>query len=796
MKSYLKFLSRNKLYTAIEAVGLVVSLAFVIVIGASLRDQLRIAEDVPGGKNLYILGPQSMPYLEYRDKETLASLPEIEEAAAFILPKLSVQAGDESSRMPVLIADTRLLDLLHLRVTEGSIQSLSGGQGIALSESAAARLFPFTEALGQHIGIGFEGYGEYGSEKETAEIVAILEDADYSILDSFDVFCPMEAGLAAPMAIRASNMRETGVGETVHVLASMVGGTDLAAFSEKMISLVGPTLDRQDGEDMMATEYRELFFSSTDISGIRQGNRLYLNVLIVLGLVLLLSAILNYMNLCSAVSGARAKEMATRRLLGEGRARVFGRILLESIVFTAVCYVLAILLAWAIVPYLNSIRPEGIPVAFRVYPGPVFWLFSVAIVLLTGGLAGFLPAWMLSSFQPIEVISGNIRKRLKLGFNKACIVAQTVLAVVLVCMALAFQAQLRHLETLDVGISPAENLFYYHPSSSDSREVHVLGDKFSTLPGVRRIGYTDGIPTHLNSITVGPLEGTSINLIVCDTLAFKMLGFRVKEGFTQVKPKTFWPTEELANEGGVNRDNPDIDRILPSERDATSEIGGILETFRRFAANMEDPYARYFSQTFPGVLITSSQEYLNGILIETGSDHAAFKREFSSIVTQFYKETTGYYDLGNSWDNQCGYLQEIFAADYADLHRYTKIVTLFALVAVFLAMLGLVAMSTWFAVRNSKDIAIRKVFGSEMKGETLRSIRSYMVLILVAIAVGIPVSILLVGRFLERYAERITGYGWIFVTAALFAVFIAFVSVLWQTLKAGRTNPAEELKKE
>ena len=124
MKSYLKFLSRNKLYTAIEAVGLVVSLAFVIVIGASLRDQLRVAKDVPGGKNLYILGPQSMPYLEYRDKETLASLPEIEEAAAFILPKLSVQAGEESSRMPVLIADTRLLDLLHLRVTEGSIQSL------------------------------------------------------------------------------------------------------------------------------------------------------------------------------------------------------------------------------------------------------------------------------------------------------------------------------------------------------------------------------------------------------------------------------------------------------------------------------------------------------------------------------------------------------------------------------------------------------------------------------------------------------------------------------------------------
>ena len=153
-------------------------------------------------------------------------------------------------------------------------------------------------------------------------------------------------------------------------------------------------------------------------------------------------------------------------------------------------------------------------------------------------------------------------------------------------------------------------------------------------------------------------------------------------------------------------------------------------------------------------------------------------------------------NLGNTWDNQCGYLKEVFAADYADLHRYTKIVTLFALVAVFLAMLGLIAMSTWFAARNSKDIAIRKVFGSEMKGETLRTIRSYMVLILVAVAVGIPVSIYLVGRFLERYAERITGYWWIFVCAAVFVALVSLLSVLWQTLKAARTNPAIELKKE
>ena len=779
MKSYLKYLSRNKLYTAIEAVGLIVSLATFIVIGSSLIDQLRIAKDSPGSENLFVLGPQSMPYVEYREMEALTSMPEIEEIAAFIPSRLTVMAGEAYTRVPVLIADTHLLSLLHLNVTEGSIQSLQNGLGIALSESAAARFFPFTDALGQRISIGNEGYGRYGQEKESAEVVAIIEDADYSILDSFDVFCPMESDLAAPKAIRASNIRQTGFGLTVHALASMVEGADLEDFSEKYISLMGPKMDRKEDETLMATEYRELYFSPVDISGIRQGNRLYLYVLAILGLVLLLSAVLNYTNLCTAISGGRAKEMATRRLLGENRKRLFGRILMESVLFTAGCCILAIVLALAIVPYLNSIRPEGIPVEFRVFNGPGFWLFSVATVLLIGGIAGLLPAWMLSSFQPIEVLSGNIRRRLKMGFNKACIIVQTVLAIVLVSAAVALQSQLQHLETLDIGISPQEDLFYFHPSWYYSKEVHLLGDKLSSLPYVKHICYTDGIPTHIRSISPGP-SGSIIQQIDCDTLAFNLLGFRVKEQNSGVKPGTFWPTVELANAGDAQE----------------TEIGGILESFRRLAVNAEDPYARYASHLFPAVNIPFSSDDLTGILIQTGPDHEAFKKEFTKTVTDHYKETVGVPELVNNWEIQCGYLEDIFAADYADLHRYTKIITLFALMAVFLAMLGLVAMSTWFASRNTKDIAIRKVFGSEMKEETLRTIRSYMFLTLISIAIGIPVAIVLVEEYLERYAERITGYWWIFACAAVFAIVISLISVLWQTLKAAKTNPAIELKKE
>ena len=798
MKSYLKFLSRNKLYTAIEAVGLAVSLAFVIVIGFSIWDQLMIAKRVPGAQNLYLLGPQSNPSMEYRDKQALESIPEIHEMAAFQLTDLSVQAGEEFRKMPVLMADTQLLEILRINVLSGSGEALRGGQSVALTESAAARLFPDENPVGKTLVMGAEGYEGYGENtKEIAQIVAVIEAPGLSILEDYDIFCPFESGLRASKEVRESDIRRNGMGMTVHVFANLVKGVDLDAFSRKYISLAGQGNFRDDMEGLMATGYRELYFSPDKVKGIKQGNRLYLYVLLILGLVLLLSAVLNYINLSSAISGSRAKEMATRRLLGDSKQRVFWRIMLESLLFTFICFVLAVFLAMVIAPYLNSLRPEGIPILFRVAPTVGFWFLSIALVLVVSLVSGLVPATLLSSYQPVDVISGNIRRRRKMGFNKVCIVIQSVLALVLICLSITLQAQLRHLETLDLGIDPQENLFYYHPDWYYSSDVHVLGSKLSQLSQVRRMGYIDGIPTHIRSMTSGP-DKSNLRMIGCDTLAFKMLGFRIKEVFTAVKPGTFWMTEELRNYSHINVDNADISLVYPfyqSIGDAT-EIGGVVEDFRRLVVNEKDVYAHPGFLSFSAVVIPFTDDRISGILMETGPDHDAFKKEFARVLTDHYKSTIGVPDLTISTYNQCGYLDEIISADYASLHRFVQIIALVGLIAVFLAMLGLVAMSAWFAGQNAKEIAIRKVFGSDERSETLRSVRSYMILTLVAAAIGIPVAIVLIRRFLESYPERISGYWWIFALALAISLAVSFVSVLWQTLKAAKTNPAIELKKE
>ena len=796
MKSYLKFLSRNKLYTAIQAVGLIVSLAFVIVIGFSVWDQLMIAKKVPGAQNLYLLGPQKdLFFMEYRDKETLASIPEILEMASFQKTELTVQAGEEFRQMPVLIADSNLLEMLRIGVRSGSVDPLRHGQCVALTASAAARMFPDKDPVGQSLTIGAEGFENYGEHiKEAAEIVAVIDAPDHSILDDFDVFCPLEGNLFAPKIIREANIRENGYGRIVNTFATLVEGVDLEAFSEKYVSLVGDTINRDARDGLMATDYRELYFSTDQIQigGIRHGNRLYLFIMLILGLVLLLSAVLNYVNLSSAISGSRAKEMATRRLLGDSKQRVFWRIMLETLLFTLVCYVLAVLLASAIAPYLNSLRPEDVPVAFRVAPTFGFWMLSIGFVLLVSLVSGLVPAVLLASYKPVDVISGNIRRRRKMGFNKVCIIIQSLLALVLICLSITLHAQLRHLETLDLGVDPQENLFYYHPNWFYSSDIQVLGDKLSNLPQIKRMGYASGIPTHVGTMGSGPQKST-LNLISCDTVAFKMLGFRILEPFSEVKPGTIWISEELRHFSGVGPDSLDVSLVLPYNSGRVSEIGGVIGDFRKLAVNADDYMGG--REQFRAVEIPSN-DAIKGILMETSPDHDSFRQEFNRVVTEHYKSTIGVPDLTTSANNLCGYLDEIIAADYASLHRFVQIITLVGLIAVFLAMLGLVAMSAWFAGQNAKEIAIRKVFGSDERSETLCSVRSYMILTLVAAVIGIPVSIVLIRRFLENYPERISGYWWIFALALAISLVVSFVSVLWQTLKAAKTNPAIELKKE
>jgi hypothetical protein len=303
MKSYLKFLSRNALYTAIEAVGLAVSLAFVIIIGTSVYDQVRLGRRGSESRYQYLVSDPGAPGMEYRETEQLKAFPEIKKLAAFVRTEISLNAGAEKRRSVVLFADPELLEMIPLNVRDGSMDLFRQGTGLVITQSAARKYFPGINPVGEVVTLGREGYELYGEKgKDELPVVAVVDDPTYSSLDDFEVLCPFQANSMAAKTIRESDMHTGGMGYIVYVLAQVFPGTDVEDLSRKYGKING----FGDGP-MTLTPLRSLYFSDVRAEGLRQGRRLYLQVLLILGILLLLSSILNYVNLSSALSGNRPR---------------------------------------------------------------------------------------------------------------------------------------------------------------------------------------------------------------------------------------------------------------------------------------------------------------------------------------------------------------------------------------------------------------------------------------------------------------------------------------------------------
>ncbi|MBO6247674.1 MAG: ABC transporter permease, partial [Bacteroidales bacterium] len=234
MKSYLKFLSRNKLYTTIEAVGLIVSLAFVILIGISVSDQLRIRREMPPGTNLYSMGPDSYG-TEYRNLERLSSIPEIKSLAAFKrIEFLALLDGDKDLVM-AMIADPGIIDYVPQHVIEGDVEPFRNGNGVLITETAARKFFPDKDPVGEYVTIA--NIGVKGEEETPVQeqIVAVIGDPSYSILDDFDLMFNFRSQIPAVVEVVESDIFNTGNGQFVNVLADMQPGFDLQAFSAKYL---------------------------------------------------------------------------------------------------------------------------------------------------------------------------------------------------------------------------------------------------------------------------------------------------------------------------------------------------------------------------------------------------------------------------------------------------------------------------------------------------------------------------------------------------------------------------------
>ena len=794
MKSYLKFLSRNKLYTAIEAVGLAVSLAFVILIGSYVVQQYEVAHESPDWKRTFALGGDDFLGLTYWDKEELEmNVPEVEAATHMaLLWQPLIQIGEEIFQVPGIEADAGFFQVFpQYRLVEGSLENFVGKYDILISESLARRI------AGQ-LGNGVIGQ-VIRADGADRTVKGIYADFGESFFMPADIITNIAATWAAEEEKAFNSIGNYTTWFRVREDA------DPADVQDKVNALLHKNYDTTWSAERVdkwhAYRMDEAFFFTGSSSGLtRTGNIQMLRLLTIVVLLLLLSAVFNYVNLSLALTGKRAKEMATRRLLGADKAGILWKYIGESVAFTAVCFAAALLLADLLVPMMNSLvstsDPEemmlgldsSVRLSFMMTPGYI--LVYLAGILVLGVINGLLPAFAASRYQPIDVIKGTFRRRNKMILSKVFIVVQNVLSVFLIALALVMEVQMRHMLTRPTHAA-TENLFYIEYSAQNYDAMKLFKDKVEQLPFVTKAGVGRGIPGMINmtmGVRVDEEHHVDMPVIACDSTYFQLLGLEVEEDFGHPLLHSLWMSRSAFNAAGVSDTSTVFPRRINMNGAQPEFIGGIVADFpaRPASESNQNPNG--------GVIVTRVEElrYSNCLLIGTIGEDKSYEDRIRQAYREFRLETAGVEDP--AW--RYGFIKDINRRQLAPVQRTLRLVELFAVLAVLISLLGLLAMSTYFADENTRQIAVRKVFGSDISQETWRTVRSYMVLVGVACLIGIPLAVWAARLYLERFAYRIEGYGWVFVVAVIISLAIAFGTVLWQTLKAAKTNPATELKKE
>ena len=761
MRSYLKFLSRNKLYTAIEAVGLAVSLAFVIIIGSYVWQQFAVTRENPYRESIYVPGLPNYPSLTYAFPDVITEIPEIEVVSRYCA------VAPTYGKNEVLwggAVDRQFFDLFpNYRFVEGSPDVLSSPSNIIVTESFARKM---DLSLGDRLDLNGEEY----------TVAAIVEDSHGTVMKVNEAFLPVE------------NYKDywqpfDNFGSTVCFI-KVLPGTDRQTLYDKLEAVCKKVYPEMYGhaffDHLELSRYDELFFKDTG-NQFLHGDLKTIRTLLLVGLLLLLSAIFNYVNLSVALTGKRAKEMAVRQLSGASKGRVVGKYIAESILFTAICFATGLLLAEAFSPMMNQLLSNpDIPI--RVAWSSGYLLAYVGIVLVVGAICGVVPAVMAGKYNPLEVMKGDYRRKSKMVFSKVFIVLQNALAVILIALAITMEAQMRKTQSRPMHIDIKDKFSLSFITREDQTP---LKDALERLPFVKRVGRCSGTP----GIGTGgqyskTRDGQDImyRLYSMDSTAFQMFDFEILKNYNAPLFNSVWFSDASFAATGFDDDYHDI-TTLSQRNSSCANLAGVFKAFPINNANMgEEEYAVVS-------VVRPEDIWVGSYLIETTGD----RKEAYSKIMETYEE---YAKDREVILNYPSWIDETIAEAWKPARNNMRLLEIFMLLSIIISLLGLLAMSTYYADEKSRDIAVRKVFGGTVDSEAWRTIRDYMVLVGIACVIGIPIAVYAAQEYLKDFIYRLEGYWWIFVAAVVVTLGISLLSVLWQTLKAAKTNPAVELKKE
>jgi putative ABC transport system permease protein len=802
-------MARQKMYSAIKIGGFALSLAACLLIALFIRDELSYDKTYPDTNRIYrIIGvyndngriekwvSMTPPTAKVVEKD----FPEVEKTGRLMPFALFYGAGSNYVR-PVgqekniyedgfTYADQSILDILKIPMVYGDrAHALAEPNTLVISKKKADKYFPNQDCVGKIIFLNDDKTKPY-------KIGGVMQDFPSTSNFQYDFFLTLSGVEFWPGEQTSWGSQNY---ETYILLRPGANAKEFGKkLSEDMIkNYILPDMVRNGDKDAEKVVKNSKFevqlvsdvhLKSFDIHDYQtsHGDMRFVWLFGSVACFILIIACINFINLSTAKSANRAKEVGLRKVIGSFRSSLIKQFLTESFVFSFLSFVFAILLAWGLLPFFNMLSAKSLTI-----PWTEWWLFPVMIAaaIVVGFLAGLYPSFYLSSFKPISVLKGELSRGSKNSLlRNGLVIFQFTASIVLIIGTIIIYSQTKFILNKKIGFDK-DQVLLIQGANTIGNEVKSFKQELLKLPQVKMVSVTDYLPvsgasikrngnTFYNEGKSKEESGASGQFWLVDDDYVKTMGMKIVAG-----------------------------RNFSSEMISDSQAVVINQTMVK-KLNLKDPIGKRITNgwTHPfnvvGVVedfnFESMRDSTDALCMHLGNSPSivSVKMNTAEIKNLIPAITSVWQKFAPAQPIRYTFLDESFKNMYADVQRMGSIFTSFAILAIIIACLGLFALSAFMAEQRNKEISIRKVLGATVSGITAMLSKDFVKLVLIAILIASPIAWWAMNKWLQDFVYRISISWWMFATAGLLVIFIALLTISFQAIKAAIASPAKILRSE
>ncbi|MFC2118428.1 ABC transporter permease [Bacteroidota bacterium] len=771
LKNYFKvairIISRYKLFSLLNILGLAIGMAVSLLILLWVNNQNNYDKSQENRNNIYRMEAPGWVDMPTSFTPPLSDLPEIIQIVRFNhweFPTIKYEnfLGDIEN---FVFADDGVFDVFNFDFIEGDPNTaLEAPFSLVLTESTAVQIFGNDEPVGKTV-----LYNNNFSFTVTG-LIKDVEDLHINInaLASFSLL-PKISG-------RPNFLNEANWNFLMYLhLEDNVNTIELTKKINKALLEKAGYKDN----DIILRSFNEIYFEKNlgHEKGVKHGNKQLVIIFIIIAIFILLIACINFLNLTTAGSANRAKEVSGRKVVGAQKKTLIMQFMGETLLIVFIAHILAMFLIEALLPLFNNLTGENIDIN---YSDPKLLLWIISTIIITSLFAGLYPAFYLSSFNPLEVLKGkNARGGKSIYLRRILIVIQFSISILLLIGSITIVKQLNYMKEADLGFNQDQIIIVPLKGELRTEKKQVFKEELLKNPDILNITFSGQIPGAITSTNTWNVNGEKRPMVIVnsdpdyvDVMELELIqGRNLSYDITSDFAVKYIINEEAVK--FLEFDDP-IGKIVTANF-GTSEIIGVFKDFH---------FNSLHSKIGP-LAIVWFPRWANNANIRISGNNISQTRNY----------------IQNIWNDMCpdlpftsDFLDESFAQQYEKEMKLADSVKYFAFLAIVLACLGLFGLSAYIAAQKTKEIGIRKVLGASVGSIVILLSKEFLKWVLISNIIAWPLSYFLLRKWIQNYAYYTDISWWIFIVAALSAIIISIITVGFQAIKASNTRPAESLR--